>query len=261
MTVMFWNTPERIVKRKARRYKRPFEKLYLYPQPVDIHGRNYYLINYIRFRRNVGSAVFSDEEEAPNDVLKAHKLLFTFYGLVEKIREENRMKAKVDLAYFRVPLKKMDEKTHESLEEGYALIDRLLTFQLKFRKLFEDFSAHYNAIQEKDRPLTEEDVEIAVAAAADLEATQKVMLHELADGTEVFREWRQAMETQGLWSELNTNQQVFYKSFIENGEAMKEEAKKTKQKTYEQLLKKYTQEYKHYQQEEQKSDYEALRYP
>ncbi|AOM84298.1 hypothetical protein [Salisediminibacterium beveridgei] len=258
---MFWNTPERIVKRKARRYKRPFEKMYLYPQPVDIHGRNYYLMDYVRLKRPVGTAVFSDEEEAPNDVLKAHKTLFTFYRLVEKIREENRMKAKVDLAFFRVPLKKMDEAPHDRLSEGYALIDRLLTFQLKFRKVFEDFSAHYNILQEENRSLTEKDLTFAVESAADLEATQKVMLHELANGADVFREWRRAMEELGLWSKLNTNQQVFYQSFIENEASMKEEAKKTKNSSYDQLLKKYTQEYKHYQREEQQNDFDALRYP
>lgn len=258
---MFWNTPERQVKRKARRYKRPFEKMYLYPLPVDIHGRHYYLMDYVRLKRQIASAVFSDEEEAPNDVKSAHKYLFTFYRLVEKIREENRMKAKVDLAFFRVPLKKMDEAPDDSLTEGYNLIDRLLTFQLKFRKVFEDFSAHYNSLQENGRALTEEDLAFAVESAADLEATQKVMLHELANGADVFREWRRAMDEKGLWVKLNTNQQVFYQSFIENEESMKEEAKKTKNMTYEQLLKKYRQEYKHFQREEQQHDFDALRYP
>ncbi|ADH97905.1 hypothetical protein [Salisediminibacterium selenitireducens] len=258
---MFWNDPRRVVKRKGRRYKRPFEKMYLYPLPVDIHGRDYYLMDYVRMRRPVASAVFSDEEEAPNDVKRAHKFLYTFYRLVEHIQEDNQMKAKVDLAFFRVPLKKMDEAPHESLDEGYAYIDRLLTFQLKFRKIYEDFSGHYTAVQEKDRALTEEDLEIAVEAASDLDATQKVMLHELADGTGVLRTWRSAMEEQGLWTALTTNQQVFFQAFMENEAAMQEEAKKTKHLTYEQLLKKNRQDFRQFRRQDQLNDFDVLRYP
>lgn len=258
-----FNRTSFIVKHKAKRYKQWLEKVKVYPYPVEISGRNYYLIDYVKLKQPVASSIVSDEEEVLQDAMKAHQRLYLFYRILEKIRDEGRMRANVNFDFFRVPMAKMDDHqdTSYNWDKPYAFIKRLLGYQLNYRKTYDDFWAHVEEKKEKNKPLTDESIELAIYTAAKLETIQYHVVLELSQNIDLLQNWRKQMEEAELWKQLKREQQVFYIQLMENGEVMKEEAKNVKHAEFEQALKINQKQMAAFMKKEQKADESILRYP
>ncbi|MFA9557951.1 hypothetical protein ACERII_11645 [Evansella sp. AB-rgal1] len=255
-------SPSFLVKRKARRYKRWLEKISVYPYPYVIAGLHYYLVDYVKLHKPIGSAIIStDGEEVEKDAKRAHQKLYQFYRLSEKIQEEGKLRAQVNLDLFRAPLAKMDEQPSPKWEEAYAFIKNFLGYQLTYRKTYEDFWQHIQKRSEDNLPITDEELKLAIYTAAKLQTTQEFILKGLADNAGVLKEWKKNMQEADLWKELKRDQQVFFTELMQNEEFMKNEAKKIKSDNYEQALKMYKQDMESYMKKEQKLDEEILRYP
>ncbi|ADU31034.1 hypothetical protein [Evansella cellulosilytica] len=249
------------VKRKAKKYRYWLEKVSVYPYPFEVSGRNYYLVDYIKMHRPVGTAVFSDEEEVVSDAKKAHRQLFLFYRLYEKIRDEGKMRAQVNLDFFRVPIAKMDEHQNKKWGEGYSFIKKLLGYQLTYKKAYEDFWANMRKIKDESSSLKEDDLELAINTAATLATVQLHVVHELVRNMDVLKNWKKAMDSAGIWTQLKREQQVFYIELMKKNELMEEEAKKIKSENFDRALKLNKEEMANYMKKEQKSDEGVLRYP
>ncbi|MBU9713064.1 hypothetical protein [Evansella tamaricis] len=249
------------IKKKAKKYKSWIEKVSIYPYPYEISGRNYYLVDYIRLNQPVASAVISDVEEVFHDAKKAHKYLYQFYRLSEKILEEGRMRAHVNLDFFRVPLAKMDDHPNPHWGDGYKFIKKLLGYQLTLRKTYEDFWDHIKDRKEKNLPLAEAELELAIYTAAKLETIQFHVVFELSRNMDVLLQWKEKMEETSLWKDLKREQQVFYTQLMQNDEFLKNEAKKVKSENLDEALKINKKSMKYYMLKEQKSDEEILRFP
>ncbi|MDG5789860.1 hypothetical protein QA612_20600 [Evansella sp. AB-P1] len=256
-----FNRTSFIVKRKAKRYKQWLEKVLVYPYPFEISGRSYFLVDYIKLKQATASGVFSDSEEVVQDAKKAHKYLYQFYRLYEKIRDEGQARAQVNFDFFRVPLAKMDENPNPKWDGAYTFIKNLLSYQLTFRKTYDDFWKHIRERKDENLPLTEEQLELAIYTAAKLDTIQLHVVYELSKRTHVLKEWKKEMEQTGLWKDLKREQQVFYTQLMENEEFLKEEAKKVKSDNFDQALKINHKTMANYMLKEQKSDQEILRYP
>ncbi|MDQ0254729.1 hypothetical protein J2S74_002108 [Evansella vedderi] len=256
-----FNRPSFTVKRKAKRYKRWLEKVYVYPYPYEIAGRNYYLVDYVKLNQPIGSGIFSDTEEVTLDAQKAHRFLYQFYRLSEKIRDEGKMRANVNFDFFKVPLGKMDENPNPKWNEAYAFINDLLNYQLIYKKAYVDFWDHIKERNEKGLPLTEAELDLAIDTAAKLTTIQYHVVKELSRNTDLLNEWKKTMEEADLWKELKSDMKAFYTQLMQNEEVMKEEAKKVKSDNYDQALKKNRIEMTSYMKKEQRLDEEILRYP
>ncbi|MBU9721492.1 MULTISPECIES: hypothetical protein [Bacillaceae] len=248
------------VKRKARRYKKWLEKITIYPYPYEVSGRNYYLIDYVKLNQTIGGAIMSDQEEHHQDVKKAHRNLYLFYRLHEKILE-GKVRASVKLEFFRIPLKRMDETPDPKWKAPYKVINRLLDLQLLYRKTYDDFWEHISEIKEKKLPLKDEELELAINTAAKLETIQYHVVCELANNMDVLKQWKQLMQEKKMWDEMKKEQQVFYTQLMQNEEFMMEEAKKAKSDNFDKAFKLNKEAMTIYMSKEQKSDYEVLRYP
>lgn len=222
---MFWHNPMFSVKRKARRYKSGFEKVHVYSYPYEVKGRCYYLVDYIRMGRITGNAVFSDEQDNSEDALSALDKLVYFYRLSERVQDEGTMRAKIDLKLFQKPLAVMEEEWDERLRPGYELLDRLLRYQLKYRKTYDETMASLHELRESESALSKQDVSVLEQGATELEAVQFEMLLDLTKEAAEIEAWIDQMKSLGLWEELNSAQQVFYRQLLENEGVMKEEIK------------------------------------
>ncbi|UCZ53406.1 hypothetical protein LGQ02_00940 [Bacillus shivajii] len=249
------------VKKKAKRHKFWMEKVTVYPYSYEINGRRYFLVDFLKMRQPTGTAIFSDKEEVALDAKKAHQRLYQFYRLMEKIQEESRMRAAVDLDFFRTPLKLMDKKSSDKLHDGYELIKSLLSYQLTYKKTYENFWAHLQELKGKRRALTEEDWVFTVETAAKLETLQEQMTKVLAENIERIRTWKGAMKEEGHWDKMTSAEQVFYLQLLETEEVIKEQAKSMKNFDYDRSLKENVAKLKLYKKKEQKEDERVLRNP
>ncbi|QKS70526.1 hypothetical protein FLK61_27635 [Paenalkalicoccus suaedae] len=253
----------RAVKKKARRYKRSFEKIDVFPRPWIEHDKSYYLVDYVRLRKPIGSALFSDEEEVVVEAKAAYKGLYLFNRLAEKIQQDGHMRAQIDVTYFRAPLKMIDKHPHEDLAEGRALIESLLAYQLKYRETYRTFFASLKERAEAKKPISEKDIEEAVHTAALLDVLQYVMIKEIADNTKKIERFIEQMKKHELWESITKGQRVFYTQLIENETIMKEELSNmqiVKHENHEKMLKLNKEKLQYYKQKECKHAEKALRY-
>lgn len=259
-----FNRKKLTVRRKARRTKQWFEKVHVYPFPVEEGGREYFLIDYIKARQVTGNAVISNEQEISRDAFRAHQKLFLFYSLSSKIKEEGRMRAGINTDFFRVPIKLMGDSPAPALKEGYETIETVLALQLKYRNTYNDFQKHLGKIEEEKRPLAEEDLQEAVKTAAMLDVIQFEIIRTLSENSALIEDWIEQMKDAGLWDELNKSQQVFYIQLLKNEELMKEESRRmtvVKHDNPDKMLQLNIDKMKSYKRKEQIEDEKALRQP
>lgn len=249
------------VRRKARQHKFWLEKVSIYPYPYEVNGVQYFLVDYLKMRHPTGTAVFSNQDEVIQDAKRAHQRLYHIYRLMEKIQEESRMRAGVDLDFFRTPLKLMDKYPDEGLKDGYELIELLLSAQLTYRKTYEQFWVQMKQKKEKRQPLTEADWELTIETAAKLETLQNQMTKDIFDHIGRIRQWKEAMKEKGLWEKMTSAVQVFYLQLLENEDLMKEQVEKLKNYSYERALNENRTQMKIYMKKEQIEDEKVLRYP
>lgn len=252
------------LKRQARKYKHMLEKTHVYPYPALIKENSYYLIDYTKAKRITGNAVISLNGEIAEDAREAHRLLFPFYELAAKIKDEGRMRAGINIDFFKKPLEVMEEKWDDSLKPGYDLINRTLTMQLKYRKTYDEFQSLLQELEDQRRPVTNEDLIRAEESAAMLDVLQYQIVHSLGAGTKILKEWIEAMRAKGIWETLTKAQQVFYQQMLKNEELMLEESKNmpvVKNDNFDKMLKLNIEKMKYYKRKEQKEDEKTLRHP
>ncbi|SDN75851.1 hypothetical protein [Alkalicoccus daliensis] len=252
------------LKRQGRKHKQFFEKMQLYPYPVQINGQTYFLINYLKAKATTGSAVISLDQESADEAKKAHRLLFPFYVLHEKINTEGRMRAGINIDFFRSPLELMDANKNASLKPGYDLIDSILELQLKYRKTYDNFQSLLKELESEERSLTDKDLQTAAESAAMLDVLQYQIVHTLGAGTKTLRNWIEAMKQADLWEKLTKAQQVFYQQMLQNEELMLKESKNmpvVKHENFDKMLKLNLDKMKSYKRKEQQEEEAALRHP
>lgn len=258
--IVFDFTPFK-VRRKASRYKRLLEKLYIYPYPFEMSGENYFLVDYLKFRQVKGTAVISSELDRPEEAQKAFRYLYQFYRLSEKIQEEGKVRANVPLKFFQNPLQLMDENPNAKWEDAYAFIKDLLAYQLTYRKTYDDFWSYIEDLETNKKALSETELDLAIYTAAKLEALQQHMVYKISKNVIVIRKWMQTLKDEGLWDELKNDVKAFYTQLTQNEETMKAEARKIKHEDFDIALKMMRTEMKHYMAREGKRNEEVLRYP
>lgn len=252
------------LKKQARKHKQFFEKIQVFPYPAHVNKRKYYLINYIKSKTITGSAVVSPEEESSHEAKEAHRLLFPFYKLLEKINTEGRMRAGINIDFFRRPLELMIENWNSSMQPGYNLIDKILELQLKYRKSYDNFQTLLTELESEERTLTKEDLQKAEETAAMLDVLQYQIVHTLGAGTKTLRNWINVMKEADLWEKLTKAQQVFYQQMLQNEELMLQESRNmpvVKHENFDKMLKLNQDRLKGYKRKEQQEEEAALRYP
>lgn len=252
------------IKRQARKYKYMLEKTHVYPYPAAVNNSKYYLIDYTKAKKVTGNAVITLDQEIAADAREAHRLLFPFYELTAKMRDEGRMRAGINIDFFRKPLELMDEHWQESLRPGYNLIQQTLTMQLTYRKTYDEFQSLLQELEDQRRSITSEDVTIAEESAAMLDVLQYQIVHSLGAGTSTLKNWIAEMKTHDLWEKLTKAQQVFYQQMLKNEELMLEESKNmpvVRHDNFDKMLKLNKEKMKSFKRKEQKEDEAALRHP
>ncbi|SES26437.1 hypothetical protein [Salisediminibacterium halotolerans] len=258
---MFWKNPRFTVKRKAKRHKSRFEKVHVYSYPYEVKGRHYYLADYLRMGRTAGHAVFSDEQDNAEDALSALNQLIYFYRLSERVQDEGTMRAKIDLKLLQHPIEVMEKQWDDRLRPGYELLDRLLRYQLKYRKIYDEMMVSLRELREAYPALGERDLSVLEEGAAELEALQLEMLHNLTAEADKIKTWIESMKALGLWEELNTPQQVFYRQLLENQAAVKDEIQGVKDESAVQLRRSQLKKLKKELEGQKKEARNILRYP
>lgn len=249
------------VRKNANRFKRPLEKVYIYPYPFEISGMKYFLVDYLQLRQVKGTAVVSTELKHENDARKAFRYLYQFYRLSEKIQSEGKVRANVHLTFFRTPLQVMDEYPNEKWHEGYSFIKELLAYQLTYRKTYDDFWNHLQQLEKDKMPLTEKELDLAIYTAAKLEAIERHIVYIIYKNVYALRDWIKGMEEAGLWDEFKNDIKAFYMQLTQNENVMRQEARKIKHENIDIAIKIMQKEMKHYMSFKRRRDEEVLRYP
>ncbi|SER85728.1 hypothetical protein [Salipaludibacillus aurantiacus] len=254
------------VRKRARKFKKLFEKISVNTLPWEINGTFYFLISYLKFSNLQGMAVLSDnkKEEAESDARKAHKPLFQFYRLMNHIHVTGKVRVSINDDFFTAPLALSEQVYSEALEEGHALIQSLYDKQTYFKNLYADFFAKLAELQKKGQPLTEEELELAIHTSASLEVLHYEIMRETAENTDCLNQWVKAMKEEELWDKLKQNHRVFYFQLLQNEENMRHELENlpvVKHKNPEKMLKLTKDKYRNFKDDIRKQELKDLRYP
>ncbi|WP_181186107.1 hypothetical protein [Alkalicoccus urumqiensis] len=211
------------LKWRARGARRMIEKVKVYPYPVQVQGTPYYLVEYIKFRQPQGRAVIGDPQTLAADVPRAHEILFHFYALSEKIQTDGRMRAAVQIDFFKKPLDLTEDNPHPDLQAGRKQLSKMLQLQLRYRRAYDRFQETLQQLEQSQEPITKQEMEQAEYTAGELEVLQYDLVRTIADNTEDLGGYIRAAEKHGHWEKLTKSQQVFLRQLIKNESLMKQE--------------------------------------
>ncbi|CAM3836315.1 hypothetical protein [Alkalicoccus chagannorensis] len=249
---------------KAKKYRIFVERIRIMPYPVTFEQQSYYLVHYQRWKNVTGRAVFSKEPEHEADARRAFDILYHFYSLMDKIQEDGRMRAGIQLDLFKKPMKKMEEHWHEDLADGHEFLETVLALQLKYRENYDEFQQLLEEMSRGSQSITADIVRRTEKTAAMQDVIQDEIMKKLGAESDRIRSWMKAMKTHGLWEKLTKSEQVFYQQLLHNEALMKEERKKmdvVRHGNYDKMIQLNLDRITEYKKQEKKEAAASLRYP
>ncbi|PYZ92399.1 hypothetical protein CR194_16350 [Salipaludibacillus keqinensis] len=252
------------VRKKAKKHKKWFEKISVNPFPWEINERFYFLVAYMKSSYIQGEAIISDKDSLTQEAKKAHQPLFLFYRLMNHIHSTGQPRVSIHPSFFQAPLELSATKSAAALEEGQTLIQTLYDKQTEFKDVFEHFFSHLSRLQRQKRPISDEELDLAIHTSASLEIIQYEIMKETAENFEVLSAWIEEMKNQGLWDDMKQNHRVFFLEMARNEEKLRSALLAmpiVKHKNPEKMLKLTKEKYAKYKDEERKKDLNQLRYP
>ncbi|KIL53672.1 hypothetical protein KP77_01670 [Jeotgalibacillus alimentarius] len=202
-----------LVEKKAKKYKKLFEKVAVNRNPVAINGKNYYQIVYMnRQGETKGGAIISPKEEVESEVHDIHFTLSVYNALILSFYDGGIERANVPDKYFTLPLRMMEESSSTELEEGKEKIARLYELHLEHKRVFQETLARMRSTF----VVTASDLKYVMETAAALDLVHFEMLEIMTRDIPVIKDWVERMKLSGLWKQLDRETQRFYEYMIKD---------------------------------------------
>lgn len=150
--------------RKIKEHKRWMEKYTIQRESLRLNSWDFYLVFYSKFNRHAGFAVFSPQEDAPQEFYeKAFDLFPLIVNTRSKINTYVAERARISMDMFTgiahvvnklkasLPLTAEEQQIYEKIEMN---IEKILQFQNELKQLMAEYKKNYMPV----RQYTEEDV-------------------------------------------------------------------------------------------------------
>ncbi|UTR14050.1 hypothetical protein MM221_15760 [Salipaludibacillus sp. LMS25] len=254
------------VRKRARRFKKLFEKISVNALPWEIDGVHYFMVNYLKFNKLQGTAIFSPKkrEEHPDSAREAHRPLFQFYRLMNEIHAIGNRKATIDATYFEQPLSLSNNRANPELQDGHAFLTLLFHKQTQFKDVYAHFFGELAKLRQDSQPLSQTHLDMAITTIAELDLYHYEIMKETVKHIHVLKNWISAMKHENLWEDLSQNHRVFFQQMVQNEEKVNEQLKSrsiTNQPNRDKLLKFTKKKYTNFLNEERLKDFSRLRFP